>query len=109
MGKTLGGLYTVRWRTEPDEIPLNAPFTVELRLGRADGSELPDTTKVVVDATMPAHHHGMNRAPRIESDDPSVWHARGMLFHMPGDWEVTIDVFERGVSERAVFEVELEP
>jgi hypothetical protein len=108
-GKSLGGTYAVEWRTTPEAIPLNAPFEVEVRLARADGSALPPEARVVVDAGMPHHGHGMNRAASTEPEGPGRWRARGLLLHMPGEWEVTVDVFERGVSERALFAVELEP
>ena len=83
--------------------------TIKIRLAHADGTALSHETRVVVDATMPLHHHGMNRVPKIETEGDGRWRARGMLFHMPGEWELTIDLFERGVSERAVFALELEP
>jgi len=53
-----------------------------------------------VDAAMPEHGHGMNRVPRIETGD-GHFRAEGLLFHMPGKWELYFDVTQGAVTERA--------
>jgi hypothetical protein len=60
-----------------------------------------------VDATMPEHRHGMNYRP-VVSARSAAYRAEGMLFHMPGRWDVTFDVEGNGRSERltAVLQVE---
>jgi hypothetical protein len=64
----------------------------------------PDTPRgdveLSVDAAMPEHGHGMNRVPRIEAGD-GHFRAEGLLFHMPGKWELYFDVTQGAVTERA--------
>ena len=49
-----------------------------------------------VDATMPAHGHGMNYTPelgaRVTTADGSRYRAEGMLFHMPGEWQWSVRI-----------------
>jgi hypothetical protein len=55
---------------------------------------------VSVNATMPEHQHGMNYRPRVQlqptsgssSAEPRVLLAQGMVFHMPGRWQIEIHV-----------------
>ena len=56
---------------------------------------------------MPEHRHGMNYRP-VVSARSAAYRAEGMLFHMPGRWDVTFDVEGNGRSERltAVLQVE---
>jgi hypothetical protein len=61
-----------------------------------------------VDARMPEHFHGMNRAPVITARPDGTFDVRGMLFHMSGYWELYFDVTRGGVTERAQVAVELE-
>jgi cytochrome c peroxidase len=52
----------------------------------AKAGPAPRTLKV--DAHMPAHRHGMNYAPKVTALGPGRWRAEGLLFHMPGKWEL---------------------
>jgi hypothetical protein len=73
----------------PQPIPLNAPFTLDIRLCDARMAELPRLS--AIDATMPAHRHGMNYKPTLTKLDWGHYRAEGMLLHMPGDWEFVFD------------------
>ncbi|MBJ19116.1 MAG: hypothetical protein CL933_06780 [Deltaproteobacteria bacterium] len=102
------GSWLVRWRTEPVEIPLNAPFHIELQVLPADGSHPPAELSLQVDAAMPHHRHGMNRVPRMIDQGGGGFRAEGMLFHMEGRWELYFDVSDGPLTERAQVEVFLE-
>jgi len=60
------------------------------------------------DAAMPEHDHGMNTKPKVRANPDGSFTVKGMLFHMPGRWELYLDVTRAGVTERAQFEVQLE-
>lgn len=45
-----------------------------------------------VDATMPEHRHGMNYRPSLHALGDGRWRADGLLWHMPGRWELRFDV-----------------
>lgn len=106
---TAGGEYCVAIAPEPDPIPLNRPFALEVLIfDAADPRSFCRKVEVRVDAHMPAHHHGMNRRAFVEQREDGGFVVKGMLMHMPGLWEITVDVFEGGVSERARFELDLD-
>jgi hypothetical protein len=57
---------------------------------------------------MPAHRHGMNYQPRVTARERGVYVAEGLLFHMPGRWQLLFDVDRGGRTERLVADMELE-
>ena len=61
-----------------------------------------------VDAAMPEHGHGMNRVPSVAALGDGRFRAEGLLFHMPGRWEIYFDVTRGAITERAQADVELE-
>jgi len=77
-------------RPAPSPLPLNAPFALELGLCAQNGAPVSDPPKV--DAWMPAHRHGMNYRPTVTVLGPGRFRAEGLLFHMPGRWEVIVEV-----------------
>jgi len=104
------GNYVVAFETVPDPIPMNEPFalkfTVAPRFARAAkaGGEAFD---VEVDARMPAHFHGMNRSPKVTRQPDGSFQADGMLFHMPGHWELYFDIWQGAGAERAQCSIDL--
>ncbi len=63
---------------------------------------------VRVDAQMPEHRHGMNYRPRVSARGNGLYVAEGLLFHMPGRWQLLFDVERGGRTERLEAEIELE-
>lgn len=102
------GAWRIRWRTEPAEIPLNAPFTIEAQALPADGTRPSSGIALAVDAAMPHHRHGMNRLPRMVPLGEGQFRAEGMLFHMEGRWELYFDITDGPMTERGQAEVFLE-
>lgn len=60
-----------------------------------------------VDASMPAHRHGMNYQPTLQRLGDGQWRADGLLFHMRGRWELRWDVRADGRSQSLRQAVEL--
>jgi len=88
---TADGRFEVSVRTAPDPIPLNEPFELFVAVrDRAAGPEGTPGLTVSADGFMPAHGHGMLRAPRSERLADGTWRVRGMLFHMAGAWELRV-------------------
>lgn len=99
------GRYSVELETSPVTIAVNQPFDVTVTVSpKAGGSSDLD---VVVDARMPAHFHGMNRLAKVSRGPGNSWKAEGLLFHMPGHWELYIDITQAGSTERAQMDVDL--
>tara|TARA_R110000787_G_scaffold116367_2_gene226555 strand:+ start:248 stop:730 length:483 start_codon:yes stop_codon:yes gene_type:complete len=82
---------TVIYRTVPAEIAVGQPFSVEAVACRDDKTA---ATAIRLDAGMPAHGHGMNYAPSERKLGPGHSAFDGLVFHMPGRWQMTFDVYE---------------
>ncbi len=84
----------------PTNIEVSQPFSVTLTLcgPNAAGAE------INIDAAMPAHGHGMNYLPEltlIEKDTTGArYEAAGLVFHMPGNWQWSIDVQNDSQTEQ---------
>lgn len=99
------GSYVVTLRTSPSPIPLNQPFEAWIIVTPKKPTTAALT--VEVDARMPEHFHGMNRVAKTERQPDGTFRTEGLLFHMPGRWELYVDVAEGGRTERAQVEVNL--
>jgi hypothetical protein len=101
-----GQRYTVAYVTSPTPVAVGQHFTMDVRVCSRDGA--PPAKSVRVDATMPAHRHGMNYRPTVTQVAPGVFRAKGLLFHMSGRWEFAFDVVgANGGSERLVASVDV--
>lgn len=64
-------------------------------------------TIVAVDAAMPTHGgHGMNVTPRLEDDGTGTVVVSPFQFHMPGYWEMVVDLEnDAGQEEQVRFDM----
>lgn len=95
---------TVVFRTLPPAIELGRHFAVEA-LVCGDGTP-PVLTRV--DAQMPEHRHGMNYRPTLAAKGGGHYVAEGLLFHMPGRWELSFDVEGGGRRTRLATDLVVE-
>ncbi|MCP3905698.1 MAG: hypothetical protein GY715_18890 [Planctomycetes bacterium] len=104
-----GGTYYVVCKLDSDPIPLNEPFgfTVTVYEGERRNVPVPDVV-LLVDGRMPDHRHGMNREPTVRKRANGSFVVEDMLFHMPGFWELHMDVMRDGMTERAQLDVNLQ-
>ncbi len=102
------GTYLVSYESRPEVIPLNEPFDLTVWVQNPDGTALSAPIGLEVDGRMPQHRHGMNRVPTVEQMEDGRFLIKGMLFHMPGLWELDVDVSQGGVTERAQFPIDLQ-
>jgi hypothetical protein len=101
--------YRVSFMPEPNPIPLVEPFSMDVLVRlHPSGEQVGPEVSLKVDAAMPAHNHGMTTQPHVTRGQGGWFHVDGMMFHMPGHWEIYFDVVEGAVSERAIFEIEME-
>ena len=103
---TREGLYRIEWSSEPNPIPLNSDFELLARVLDSDGTSV-SSAELYVDATMPDHGHGMVRQPRVEPSGGGRFSVRGMLFHMPGRWQLRFEAIVEDVGDVAVVDLEL--
>ena len=101
------GLFEVAYTTTPAPIPLNDYFDIFVMV--AEISAGTDDLVLEVDARMPNHNHGMNVLPALEVEGRGKVRALGMLFHMPGHWEIAVTVSQGDIADRAIFNVYLAP
>jgi hypothetical protein len=106
-GESNAGTYRVTWQSDPDPVPLNATFALEVEVADAAGGDV-SALELAADAAMPDHGHGMNTKPRVTRLGPGRFKVEGMLFHMPGYWELYFDLARGALRERAQFALELE-
>ena len=95
--KIAGELWTAWWRSEPAPIPVGAHFSIRFHLCG------PPVDRVKVRGWMPDHRHGMNYRPAVTLSGVSGT-AEGLMFHMPGRWQLTLDV--RGAAGRETLTAE---
>ncbi len=78
-----------------DEIPLAQPFSLLVSVCSETA-----VGQMRVDAIMPAHQHGMNYTPKVTALDGRTFRVDDMLFHMPGLWELQVDV---DINDQSIF------
>ena len=94
--------YLMAFRTDPLRIEVSEPFALVVNVctRRGGPAEL-----LAVDANMPEHRHGMNYRATIVAKGDGRFTAEGLLFHMPGRWEITFDVRAGDDSERLTHDI----
>ena len=92
-----GELWTAWWRSEPAPIPVGAHFAIRFHLCG------PPVDRVRVRGWMPDHRHGMNYRPAVTLMGLSG-KVEGLMFHMPGRWELILNV--RGAAGRETLTAE---
>ncbi len=84
-----GAGWQIAWRAAPTPIPVGRHFALDIALCAPAGQALPATLRV--DATMPEHRHGMNYRPGVSAHGTGLFRAEGLMFHMPGRWELVFE------------------
>ncbi len=94
--------YLMAFRTDPLRIEVGEPFALVVNVctRRGGAAELR-----AVDASMPEHRHGMNYRATIAAKGEGRFRAEGLLFHMPGRWEINFDVAAGAESERLTHDI----
>lgn len=82
--------YRLAYRIEPPPLQVGEPFALEVAVCAAPGEPAPQGLRV--DAHMPAHRHGMNYLPLVRPGPPGRYRAEGLVFHMPGQWELRFEL-----------------
>lgn len=93
--------YRLSYRTQPPKIVIGRHFALEVMVcpkaaGTVDGLQ--------VDAFMPEHRHGMNYRPAAKALSDGRYQVDGLMFHMPGRWDLHFDVTGGGRKERLTME-----
>lgn len=84
-----GTRHALAWHAEPG-IAVSEFFALEVAVCAAEGQPVPRTLRV--DASMPEHQHGMNYRASVRPRGPGRFVAEGLLFHMPGRWQLRFEI-----------------
>ncbi len=98
--------YTVALRTAPDPVAVGKHFALELAVCPKSGAKPPENVRV--DAHMPEHRHGMNYTAEVIPGPGGTYRAQGLMFHMPGHWEILLDLRSGGETDRLVRSMSIE-
>lgn len=98
--------FGIAWRLVPAQPKVGEFFAVEFAVC-VGGPPLP-AELFRVDAIMPAHKHGMNFQPKIVMIGPSIYRAEGMMFHMPGTWQLSFERRDPSGASRLATDIEIE-
>ncbi len=97
--------WTINVRFDPEEVPLNRPFNADVTV--CSQSEAPPD-RITVDATMPAHKHGMNYDPKMVKIDDRHYEIEDLLFHMPGVWRLEVTAYGDDKPHRFTHELNVQ-
>jgi len=95
------GAVSVQYTTTPSPIQVNTLFDFALSI---QGVDLDD---VFVSAVHPQTRIALLDLPRMEEVSEGKWIAHGMLLHLPGDWEIAVDLYYNGRERHYTFPVQL--
>ncbi len=90
--------YQVAYQTDVNPVPVGTHFIVDFAVCPRGKAVAPSSVRV--DANMPEHRHGMNYRPKVITVAPGVYRAEGLLFHMPGRWDLTFDIVTGNTTQR---------
>ena len=94
----LDGAATMLYRIKSPPFAVAQHFAMQFRFCR--GEQSLTVKRFELDALMPAHNHAMNYRARIDILDDGLIEASGLLFHMPGQWQVVVDVEYGGTAQQ---------
>ncbi|HTE06134.1 MAG TPA: hypothetical protein VK824_08060 [Planctomycetota bacterium] len=107
-GTTTNGAFVVSWVPVPDPIPFNESFKLLVTIARAGAPLVAERgARLELDATMPAHGHGMNRTPAVTARGDGTFVVDGMLFHMAGEWNLIFHVYVGTEYGQVILRVDL--
>ena len=96
--RVAGARYEVAFAPVPSPIEPGRHFALDIAVCARPGVPLPDALRV--DAVMPEHRHGMNYRAIVVTREAGSYRADGLMFHMPGRWDLIFDLVAAERSER---------
>jgi hypothetical protein len=97
----------VAYRWDPAELRVGRFFAAEVVACKTPHDE--PVGEIRLDATMPAHGHGMNYRPAAAQTAPGHYKFTGLMLHMAGTWRLTIDLVQGSKRTRLTHDLKLSP
>ena len=98
--------YLLGYRALPGKPAVGRHFALEMAICPKPGMAVPESLRV--DAHMPEHRHGMNYKAQVAAVPGGRYKADGLMFHMPGRWEILFDMRSAGKTDRITHSIVLE-
>ena len=95
----------LHYRSSVQPLPVAKHFSLQFQFCR-DG-EILTIERFKLKALMPAHGHGMNYAIKLSQRESGIVEASGLLFHMPGDWQLRLDFYESGIARQFTLDYQI--
>jgi hypothetical protein len=96
----------VAYRLQPSALNVGQFFAAEVIACQPH----PGVARIALDATMPAHGHGMNYRPKSTEVAPGHYRFTGLMLHMPGRWQIVIDLYDgTRLIQRLTRDLDLKP
>ncbi|PCJ54122.1 MAG: hypothetical protein COA70_05650 [Planctomycetota bacterium] len=95
------GTVVIEYTTTPAPIQANVSFDFELSI---EGVDLDD---VIVTAVHPKTRVHLLAEPTMRNVSAGKWVAQDMLLHLPGEWEIAVDLYYNGRERHYTFPVSL--
>lgn len=87
------------------DISVSEPFSVSVQLcDTADAN----VSRILFDASMPAHQHGMNYTPNVTSLGGNIFTVENVVFHMPGIWQMDVEAIAPNLSTLYTLEIQVD-
>jgi len=100
------GNVEVAYRWDPRALKVGQFFSADVIACRLPAG----ISRIAIDATMPAHGHGMNYLPKATETAPGHYRFTGLMLHMPGRWQLTIELYDGNtLVHRLIRDLDLKP
>ena len=100
-------MYVVSFTSSLDPIPINKMHEWILRVEDANGDPV-DGAQLSIAGGMPEHNHGLPTSPRItENTGGGDYRLQGIRFHMKGNWQIIISIFDGPTADRVIIDLNL--
>lgn len=101
------GAYTVSFTSSVQPIEINRIHEWIVHIETEEGDPV-ENAEITIEGGMPAHNHGMPTAPRVtEYLGDGDYRAKGLRFHMQGQWQITIGIDDGSVSDSVIINLQL--
>ena len=101
------GNYVVRFTSSIEPMPINKMFEWTLHVEDENGEPV-DGARFAIAGGMPEHNHGLPTNPRVTEDlGNGDYRLQGIRFHMKGNWQFIISIFEGSQADRVVIDLQL--
>ena len=81
--------------------PQTGEATLDMELTDASGAAVAGAD-ISVEPWMPAHGHGSPETPQVSETEAGRYQVTNIVYSMPGEWELRIDVDAGGTTDRFV-------